>query len=675
MRFHVRFGTLVLAMMLTQTGIAESHLLEPLATDTDATHRAVLSGVWSDTATWGGSPPDGDARVVIPSGIVVTVDGSFSEPLFWIRVDGTLRFAPDADTSLTVDTVFVAHGGRFEMGTEGDPVRAGNKARLLVRARNGSPIDQSWDRGELSRGLIAEGSVEIHGTDKTAWTPISSMPAAGSDVIVLDDAPMGWSAGDVIVLTASNYGEDETFTIVDVNGPSVRLDRGISFERQVPRPNLALHVANLTRNVQIASEYAGDRKLQGHMMLMGGGHRIRYAGFYDLGRTTIKPVSDPRVLSDGTRDPSLAPVCGLVDENVRGRYAVHFHMATPFSEQSVVEGSVVTVARNSGFKIGFINHSSNVSFRRNVGYQIDGSTFFTEEGDEVGEFVENLAIYSKGSNSPDDSLPGIPCMKKNYLDIFNRRRADLGHRGHGFWIHGGGVNLVGNVASAHGSSDFELFTRPLSHALLNTYVVRFPVSLLPDGGTWTGSYETIPIEFVPVTWRDNVAYVTGDGKYARKAALSIHYHALHQWKTFPGAPKNLMSGFQSWNTRNGVVTSYSGWADFHNFELVAGTYPRGATLGMGLATQGGNHMDLTNVFMYGFTVPLKYGSATTCLNVVASGVSMSCDLTQISSQPGTEPGADPDPATRDDTDGPPEDAEEPPPPPGRDSEQSPHSRH
>lgn len=652
----------MLAMFFADGRVAESHILEPLAIDADATHWASGSGGWSDPATWGGSIPGVDSRVVIPSGIVVTVDGSFDQPLFWIRIDGTLRFATDIDTLLTTDTVFVAHGGRLEIGTAGDPVHAGNTARLLIQARNGSPIDQSWDRGEISRGLIAEGSVEMYGAEKTAWTSMSSMPEAGSNVIVLDDSPTGWKPGDAIVVTASTYGEDETFTVVEVSGYSVTLDRGMSFARQVPRPDLALHVANLTRNVQIASYYAGDAKLQGHMMLMGGGHHIHNAGFYDLGRTTIKPVSDPRVLSDGTRDPSLAPVCGLINENVRGRYAVHFHMATPFSEQSFVEGSVVVVARNGGFKIGFINHSSNVSFRRNVGYQIDGSTFFTEEGDEVGEFVENIAIYSKGSNVPDDSLPGIPCMKKNYPDLFNRRRADLGHRGHGFWIHGGGVNVVGNIASAHGSSDFELFTRPLSHGLSNTYVVRFPVALLSDGGPWAGSYDTIPIEFVPVVWRDNVAYVTGDGKYARKAALSIHYHALHQWKTFPDAPKNLVSGFQSWNTQNGVVTSYSGWMEFHNFELVAGAYPRVSTLGMGLATQGGNNMDLANVFMYGFTVPLKYGSATTCLNVVASGVSVNCAPIQKSSESNTGSDADLELPTRDDTSSPPEDAEDPPPP-------------
>ena len=510
------------------------------------------------------------------------------------------------------------------MGTALAPVQADKTATLIIRARNGQPIDHSWDPSEFSRGLVAESPIEIHGAPKTSWTSVSAMPTEGSTTLTLDAAPGGWRPGDSIVLTAPNYDEDEVFSIVNVSGTMVTLNRGITFPRVLPKAGLVLHVANLTRNTQIVSAFAGSLNLQGHVMLMEGGHEIRYAGFYDLGRTTTRPVTDP-VVVNGVRDPSLMPLCGLTEENVRGRYAVHFHMAGPASVRSLVEGSVVSVGRTTKLKVGYINHSSNVSFRENVSYQIDGSHFMTEEGDEVGEFVENIAIHSKGSGFSKDMLHDEPCNKQEYPAVFNRRRLDVGHRGHGFWLQGGGVDVIGNVSTAHGSSAFELWARPLNYPQkTNTYLVQFPVSLLRDGGAWAAPKQAIGIDFVPTVWRDNFAYVTGGHKNGRNAALSIHFPGIKQKGTFPNAPKSQIVGFRAWNTQNGIVSSYSGWLRFEDIELLAGTYARTPTLGMGLGTQGGNNMDLVNVFLYGFKTALKLGIASTCFNVISDGLLISC---------------------------------------------------
>lgn len=616
----------MIGLVLCLSTDVQGHVLTPLAPDAQATHKAVMSGSWSSAATWGGVVPGTDAKVIIPAGVVVTVDKELGgTAMFWIRVDGTLKFAASVNTALTADSVFVNMGGRLEIGSALTPIQADKTAKLIIKARNGLPIDQAWDPTELSRGVVAEGMVAIQGAPKTAWTTISTMPALGDTTLTLDVVPSGWRPGDTLVLTAPVYDQDETFSLVKVVGSTVTLDHPMTFARVVPRPGLAFHVANLTRNAQILSADVGSSKLQGHLMLMGGGHEIRYGGFYDLGRTTIKPVSDPLVLPDGSRDPSLAPLCGLTEENVRGRYAVHFHNAGPDSARSHVDGSVVSVQRRAGFKIGYINHSSNVSFRDNIGYQIDGAHFMTEEGNEVGEFVGNLAIYSRGSNFPVDDQPGEACMNPKYPEIHNRRRLDVGHRGHGFWIHSGAVDVVSNVATSQDSSGFDLWTRPLNHPMkTNTFLIQFPVPLLRDNGPWALGKATIPINAVPAIWLNNTAYVSGGQKHARKTALSLHYHGTHQVTLFPKSPKNLIDGFQAWNVQNGIVTTYLGWFRFQNVELIGGDYQRATTLGMGLTAQGGNNMDLSNIRIDNFKFPLRTGTTFTCVNVTVAGILTAC---------------------------------------------------
>jgi hypothetical protein len=335
-------------------------------------------------------------------------------------------------------------------------------------------------------------------------------------------------------------------------------------------------------------------------------------------------------------------------------------MAGPSSSKSIVEGSAVSVGRNSGFKIGYINHSSNVAFRRNVSYQIDGSHFFTEEGDEVGEFVENLAIYSKGGGFPKDMQMDEPCNKTKYPDVFNRRRLDVGHRGHGFWLQAGGVEVSENVSAEHGSSTFDLWPRALNYPKKsNTHLVQFPVGLLQGGGAWANSQQFIGIDFVPAVWRDNIGYVTSGAKKSRNAAISIHYSGIKQKNTFPASPKTLISGFKGWNTQNGIVASYTGWIRFEDIEFIAGEYERRQTVGMVLGTQGGNNMDLVNVFLDGFKVPLKLGKDSTCLNVIADGVALTCGDALTTGGPILEPEMEEDGPPEGEERGPGQDAPKP----------------
>ena len=82
-----------------------------LAPPQNATHVAAASGDWSSPSTWqAGRIPDEGSRVLIPEGVVLTLDSELTSSLKWLRVNGELRFATDRDTELRVDTLVTAPG-------------------------------------------------------------------------------------------------------------------------------------------------------------------------------------------------------------------------------------------------------------------------------------------------------------------------------------------------------------------------------------------------------------------------------------------------------------------------------------------------------------------------------------------------------------------------------------
>jgi hypothetical protein len=589
------------------TGAVEEHMVQfcGMLPRAEATHTATTSGPWSNPRTWNGRLPEADARVLIPRGVTVTVDRELSSPLFWIRVEGVLRFAEDANTAIIADTIKVEESGRLEVGTSARPIAPHVTAQIIVKARDGKPIDHGFDPIELSRGIIAHGLVEFHGAAKTPFVPLSEMPQVGRTDIVVDEVPSGWRPGDTVVLTATEYDQDETFKLVRLNGQTVTVDRPIRYSRTLPAfedvagwPRPRLHVGNFTRNIQVRThaEYAGNPKLQGHVMLMHrGGQQISWAGFYDLGRTTIKPVTDPTV-QNGQRISGVNPGAGLAEENPRGRYSLHFHGAGPLREISKVEGCAIEVRRAAGFKIGLTNHSSNVSVRGCVSHNLDGSHYFTEEGDEIGDFTANLAIHSVGSGFDRDEHPRDVVLKAD-PQLHQKRRLDAGHRGTGFWLNGGGVDVIDNVSAGQAHSGFHLWTRPLNFRITGTYAVRFPVANLRDG-SWASSADSLTIELVPIRFIGNTAYVLGRTKNRGEGGFLFELHGIATRSRFPNAPYSQLHNLLSWNA-GGIKTQYTGNLHLKNVRVI-GNFLRADDVGARLGAQGGNSDLIENLRVEGF---------------------------------------------------------------------------
>ncbi|MFP6763812.1 MAG: G8 domain-containing protein [Planctomycetaceae bacterium] len=384
---------------------------------------AVASGNWSDSTVWDtGRIPVSGSAVRIPSGLTVTVDSIFSDRLNTVRVEGHLRFATDRKTQLSVGTVVTLPSSIFEMGTAADAVRGDVSATLLI-ADNGT-FDQGVDPKTIGRGLIAMGQVVMHGAPRTAFAALDGNATTGqTELRFVHGVPADWQAGDEIVVagTSRNSDDDEVRTILGIQNDGLLVDP-IQNWHAIPgttRPTseaLRIHVANLTRNVVVRSENT-DLDRRGHVMFMR--HKdvdIRYAGFYDLGRTDKKVLVNDALMDENGQ---LIPGTGT---NQRSRYALHFHRSGVVDDgvPATIHGSVI--ARSPGW--GFVNHSSFVDFTQNVTFDVDGAGFVSEAGDEIGSFRNNIAIRGRGSG----------------LKSVNARHAvqDFAHQGDGFWMQDAG---------------------------------------------------------------------------------------------------------------------------------------------------------------------------------------------------------------------------------------------
>jgi hypothetical protein len=466
--------------------MAEHMALENLVKPEDVTAVAVRTGTWSDPGTWqGGVLPGAGANVLIPEGMSVTVDGVFSAALHTIRADGTLRFDPDHNTGLTVDTLVVTCDGTLEMGTQARPISAGVTAQITIAGQG--PIDTNWDPRELSRGVLVEGSASIHGAAVTPFVDVYQTPRAGDTSIVLAQVPVGWRPGDQVVLpgTSPYQTQDEVLTIQAISGNKVQVSP-LLYDHATPSPDLRIQLGDLTRNVVIRS---ADPTLgmRGHVMFMHTDEvDVDDAEFLQLGRTDkSQPLNNPVLDSNG----HLVPGTGL---NPTGRYAVHVHRAGVDASMppALIRDSVVW--GSPGW--GFVNHSSYVNYSNNLAYDVLGAAYVSEAGDEIGSFDHNLAVHSKGS--------GVG---------FDRRGidSDMAHQGIGFWLQGGGVRVTNNIAAGQAGDGFFFWQSGLTES--DRGVRTFDAANLTNPA-WANGQSTVSVDQVPILeFRNNVAYASTVG--------------------------------------------------------------------------------------------------------------------------------------------------------------------
>ena len=522
------------------------------------TATAMQTGNWTDPDTWGGALPiDGDI-VRIPEGIEVTVASELNARIETIRIDGTLRFSASNDTMLQVDTMVSTCSGALEIGTQTSPIETNVSATIIFI--DDGPISDSQ---LISRGALLMGRTVIHGAPKTHRAVISPHANQGDLVLNLTTVPSGWQVGDELVITGTVPNDptsDEIRTIASINSNQVTLSSVLSLDHAAPRADLNVYVANATRNVEFRSENTSIQN-RGHIMLMNANADIQNARFTELGRTDkTTELNDFEFLfpEDGAGDdaPDTARVTSLGGNNIRGRYAIHFHQigTDPSNPPALVKGSVVF----NGPGWGFVNHSSHVNFIDNVAYGLQGAGFYTEAGDEIGTMQGNIAIRSVNSAFTTDERGAIdPDLRAG--------RMDYGNDGDGFWLTGNRVSLINNVSAGASAHGIIYWTDGIMEVSGDTAArVTVAVNSLPNGDL-IPNRERVPVWWAPLaesrgnetygsTIGFRVRYIHADNYLGRDGASDFH-------RTPPQAYVDTLSpsfnDLTVWGSRDGVLLNYN----------------------------------------------------------------------------------------------------------------------
>src|SRR5262249_25555363 len=235
-------------------------------------------GNWADQFAGAGA----DDVIIIQH--FITFDGSASARSVIIESGGMLRFAPDLDTRLDVVNLEVLAGGTLEVGTEAAPVTA--SAMIVFKD---VPLDTAHDPEQFGNGLVALGTVRIHGRAVSdTFVRLAAEPRAGQYTLSLSVPVSGWQVGAHIALPHThqppgveqhgNFADYdpqwETFTIaaISTDGQSITLDHALAFDHlgaHDPDGDLRFlpHVALLSHNVAIRS--ASSLGTRGHTLFTG----------------------------------------------------------------------------------------------------------------------------------------------------------------------------------------------------------------------------------------------------------------------------------------------------------------------------------------------------------------------------------------------------------------------
>ena len=432
------------------------------------------SGVWSSPTTWeGGKVPAAGARVLIKATHRVSYDIKSEEAIRAINVAGTLRFATDKETLLTVGLIKIQEDEEFsEEGFNCEAhIKAPDPKKERAALEVGSPekpIDakqtatirliyiEGMDKQSCPAIICCGGRMDFHGAPlNRTWVKLGATTKKGDTSVTLSEPVTGWRVGDHLVITATsdpdNHKEpqSEERTIKELREGSLTLDKPLENEH-LGSGDFRGEVANLSRNVIVES--ADPKGIRGHTMV----HRhsagaISYAEFRHLGK-----------------------------RDVLGRYSLHYHLVGDTMRGSYVLGASIWDSHNRWVTI----HGTNYLVVRDcVGYRSIGHGFFFEDGTEVFNVLDrNLAIGTlRGKPLPKQILP---------VDA---------NDGSGFWWANSLNTFTRNVSCENARYGFHFEAIPSS-----ALKMIFPI-LQPDGTRKMIDVRTLPF----VKFEDNESHSEG----------------------------------------------------------------------------------------------------------------------------------------------------------------------
>ena len=129
-------------------------------------------------------------------------------------------------------------------------------------------LTEALDPAQLGTGIQSLGTVRMHGAVKsTTFLRLAAEPLAGQTTLLFEDEPVGWAAGDEVVIPDTRQlrererrqgfiSRHEKLRIASVAGNQVTLQSALQYDHggaRTPDDTLEFlpHVGNLTRNIVV----------------------------------------------------------------------------------------------------------------------------------------------------------------------------------------------------------------------------------------------------------------------------------------------------------------------------------------------------------------------------------------------------------------------------------------
>ena len=400
-------GRLPLVALVALAGACAPDPIAPVASGGGAPPAAVVRR-WSDPASWPGrAVPAAGATVVVPAGVELLLDVS-PPPLRTLQVDGTLVFA-DRDLALAADAIRVA--GTLRVGTAARPFTQ----RATITLTGTVADEEALGMASNAIAVASGGTLELHGRPRVAWTRLAATAAAGATELTLERDDVDWTAGDRLVVAATDFdpAQYDEVTVAAVEGRRVRLTAPLRHRHWGELQTIAgrtlderAEVGLLTRNVTVRGADACAATGYCAQVIAFHGGALRLAGV----------------------ELTLVGQKGRV-----ARYPVHWHLAREVAGQYVRETSIW----RSFNRCVTVHGTHDATVAGNVCHDYLGHGFFLEDGIEVrNTLAGNLGVYGRTPPAGERVLPSDDRPATFWItnpDNVVRGNVAAGSTGWGFW--------------------------------------------------------------------------------------------------------------------------------------------------------------------------------------------------------------------------------------------------
>lgn len=392
--------------------LAEAELVpSPPPVAADCPHLAAGLLDWHSAATWanGRVPAAGD-DVTLPSASRVLLSSSAHGTLGVIDVPASSELiigdASASGEAITLD----AHGIRV-LGA----LRAGSPtcrldSRVVLTLHGARPADKatrdalpSWTKGISVEG----GTLELHGKlYQSTWARLAHTVAPGDEVLFLQ-AAVNWEAGQQVVLVttalkdARDWHRNEVLTIRHVFaasalpegvGAAVALTSAVAFAHEASDAWQG-EVGLLSRLITVQGAAADSEPTDIEPVACTHSHWI-------LGSNSV-PCETSSLTGYGAHivamgEGAIARLAGVElfrmgQTNVHGRYPMHWHVLGDEGRLSFMTDSAV---HRSFYRCASIHGTNQVTYSRNVHYDIIGYCVYLEDGvEELNRIEYNLVAH------------------------------------------------------------------------------------------------------------------------------------------------------------------------------------------------------------------------------------------------------------------------------------------